>query len=124
MSSTTTEDPLLLRVRVDGPYGSAARVQWEDFATVLIVVGGSGVAFGLSVLDKMCKVLRDENQKFVSGRLGDPEQGGAAVHGEGQGTSFLNRLKSQPNVNTTRVRFVWLVREYCKSLTLNRETLA
>ncbi|CEH17886.1 Ferric reductase, NADH/NADPH oxidase and related proteins [Ceraceosorus bombacis] len=43
-----------IRALVDGPYGSSARVNWEENGTVLIICGGSGVSFGMSVLEHLC----------------------------------------------------------------------
>lgn len=50
-------EPVLIRAGVDGPMGSAARVPWLDFSTVLIIVGGSGVTFGLAMADYLCQVM-------------------------------------------------------------------
>jgi hypothetical protein len=43
--------PVYIRAKVDGPFGSAARVRWESYASVLLVCGGSGVSFGMGVLE-------------------------------------------------------------------------
>lgn len=50
-------DPVLVRAGVDGPMGSAGRVPWLDFSTVLIIVGGSGVTFGLAMAEYICQVM-------------------------------------------------------------------
>lgn len=81
---------LALRMFVDGPFGSSVRVPWQDHSTILIVVGGSGVTFGLSVLDHLCCILATVD------RAADTEKG---------------RLSS----NLQRIRFVWLVREFGKT---------
>jgi hypothetical protein len=81
----------LLRMFVDGPFGSSARARWGSHSTAVIVAGGSGVSFGLAVLEYICLCL--------AGR--DSEQLGGKPSGWG-GRGF----------RTTRVRFIWLVREF------------
>ena len=76
---------------VDGPFGSSSRARWGSHSTVLLVAGGSGVSFGISVLEYVCLC--------IAGR--DGEQLGGRSSGWGR-RGFL----------TTRVRFVWLVREF------------
>ncbi|KAI5833958.1 hypothetical protein K523DRAFT_331596 [Schizophyllum commune Tattone D] len=46
-----------VRMFVEGPFGSAVRAHWGRHATVVIVVGGVGVAYGLSVLAHVCEDL-------------------------------------------------------------------
>ncbi|KAG1827242.1 uncharacterized protein BJ212DRAFT_1443366 [Suillus subaureus] len=82
---------VLLRTYVDGPFGSSIRARWGNYSTVLIIAGGSGVSFGLSVLQYICMCLSGRDGKSLGGHPG----------GWGK-KSFL----------TKRVRFVWLVREY------------
>ncbi|OBZ75154.1 Respiratory burst oxidase D [Grifola frondosa] len=82
---------VLLRTCVDGPFGSSARADWGAYSTVVIVAGGSGVSFALSVLEYMCLCLAGRDGKYLGGRPG------------GFGTAGFK---------TTRVRFVWLVREF------------
>ncbi|KAG1753453.1 hypothetical protein EDB19DRAFT_1979473 [Suillus lakei] len=82
---------VLLRTYVDGPFGSSIRARWGNYSTVLIIAGGSGVSFGLSVLQYICLCLSGRDGRSLGGRPG----------GWGK-KSFLTR----------RVRFVWLVREY------------
>ena len=84
----------LLRMYVDGPFGSSSRARWGSHSTVLLVAGGSGVSFGISVLEYICLC--------IAGR--DGEQLGGRSSGWGR-RGFL----------TTRVRFVWLVREFGQS---------
>ncbi|PKI84974.1 hypothetical protein MVES1_001328 [Malassezia vespertilionis] len=77
-----------LRANVDGPYGTSSRIDWGAFASVFIVVGGSGVAFGISVLDYLCRqIARTLRGADVRGKFGRP---------------FLLR----------HVRFVWIMREF------------
>ncbi|RPD66223.1 hypothetical protein L226DRAFT_566683 [Lentinus tigrinus ALCF2SS1-7] len=82
---------VLLRACVDGPYGSSIRASWGSYSTVLIVAGGSGVSYALSVLQYICLCLAGRNGRFLGGQSG------------GYG---------HPNFKTARVRFVWLVREF------------
>jgi hypothetical protein len=84
---------VLMRMYVDGPFGSSVRARWGTHSTVLVVAGGSGVSYGLSVLEYMCMCLSGRDGKHLGGRPG----------GWGK-----NRF------TTSRVRFVWLVREFCE----------
>jgi hypothetical protein len=73
----------------DGHIGSAGRVRWDEYSTVIIVVGGSGVSFGTGTLEYVCRrmALRD--------LLGHLDQ---------------NEVKG--GCKTVRVRFVWIAREF------------
>lgn len=82
---------VVMRMFIDGPFGSAIRARWEDNATVVIFVAGSGVSFGLSILEYLCLCLAGRDGKHLGGRAGGWGQKGFA---------------------TRRVRFVWLIREY------------
>ncbi|KAI0831386.1 hypothetical protein BC628DRAFT_1353480 [Trametes gibbosa] len=82
---------VLLRACVDGPYGSSVRAAWKDYSSILIVAGGSGVSYALSILQFITLCLAGRNGRFLGGKSG------------GYG---------QPGFKTTRVRFVWLVREF------------
>lgn len=83
---------VLMRMYVDGPFGSSVRVRWGTHSTVLIIAGGSGVSFGLSVLQYICMCLAGRDGRQLGGRPGGWGKKG-----------FV----------TSRVRFVWLVREFC-----------
>ena len=85
---------VILRSMVDGPFGSAARTRWGRYSSVLIVAGGSGVSFGMSVLEYICLCIAGRDGKFLGGHPGG--------WGVGKKGSWV----------TQRVRFVWLVREY------------
>jgi len=76
--------PVHVRTWVDGPFGSSKRVRWNEFATILIICGGSGVSFGAAVCDHVCRLL---------------------AH---------NREIGSSKVKTQRVRFCWVVREYAE----------
>lgn len=82
---------VLLKVFVDGPFGSAIRARWGENSTAVIVAGGSGVSFGMSVLEYLCLCMAGRDGKFLGGRPG------------GWGRKGF-RLR--------RIRFVWLVREF------------
>ncbi|KAJ1309512.1 hypothetical protein OPQ81_006286 [Rhizoctonia solani] len=45
---------IMLRASVDGPFGSSIREDWTRYSAALLVAGGSGVAFALSVLEALC----------------------------------------------------------------------
>lgn len=49
--------PVHVRTWVDGPFGSATKVRWEDYSTIIIVCGGSGVSFGAAVCDYACQAM-------------------------------------------------------------------
>ena len=82
---------VLMRTRVDGPFGSAARAKWSEHSTVLLMVGGSGVSFGLSILEYICMSMAGRDGRALGARRG------------GYG---------MPGFKTQRVRFVWIVREF------------
>lgn len=89
----TTAPPrgVLIRACVDGPFGSSAGARWGDYSSVLLIAGGSGCSFGLSVLEYVCLCMAGRDGKTLGGYPG------------GYG---------KPGYKTTRVRFVWLVREF------------
>lgn len=82
---------VVLRTFVDGPFGSSIRARWGDYSTAMIITGGSGVSFGLSVLQYLCLCLSGRDGRHLGGRPGGFGHKGFAMR---------------------RVRFVWLVREY------------
>ncbi|WFC97571.1 hypothetical protein MYAM1_000286 [Malassezia yamatoensis] len=77
-----------LRAIVDGPYGSSGRIDWGAYQSAVIICGGSGVSYGISVLDHLCRdiarVLRGEDVRGKFGR---------AFH-------------------LRRICFVWIMREF------------
>lgn len=85
------ERGVLMRGYVDGPFGSAARAKWSDHSTVLLIAGGSGVSFALSVLEYMCMCMAGRDGRELGGHPG----------------GFSKR-----NFKTQRVRFVWILREF------------
>jgi len=79
---------VLLRTFVEGPFGSIARTDWIEYSSVLLVAGGSGVSFGLSLLVYLCLCMSGRDSRYLGG-------------------------PSKPFSRVSRVRFVWLAREFC-----------
>lgn len=77
-----------MRTLVDGPFGGTSRIDWGAYATCVIVCGGSGVTFGLSILEDLC------------GKIALIRQGHKV-------TSMWGRP-----FHTRRIRFVWIMRDY------------
>ena len=86
---------VLLRAFVDGPFGSSIRAHWGNHSTVMIITGGTGITFGASILEYLALCISGRDGQMLGGR-----PGGWGAQG------FM----------TTRVRFVWLVRDFCKLL--------
>lgn len=86
---------VLLRAFIDGPFGSSIRAHWGNHSTVMIITGGTGITFGASILEYLALCISGRDGEQLGGR-----PGGWGAQG------FM----------TTRVRFVWLVREFCKPL--------
>ncbi|KAH9946045.1 uncharacterized protein BXZ73DRAFT_86249 [Epithele typhae] len=61
---------VLLRTLVDGPYGSSVRASWHMYSSVLIVAGGSGVSYALSVLQYLCLCMAGRDGQFLGGHKG------------------------------------------------------
>ena len=78
-----------LRALVSAPLGSAARADWESYETLLIVSGGTGITFGMAVLEYACRRMA---------------RAGAVAAGE-----------KDDKFKMKRVRFVWILREFGKS---------
>lgn len=89
--------PVLYRVWVDGPHGSASRANPGNHESVVIVCGGTGVSFGISILNYLCRAMSNRTS-------------GVKWHGFRSGR-FV----------TQRVRFVWIVREFGKSFAAHPE---
>lgn len=85
---------VLMKAYVDGPFGSAARARWGEYSTVLLMAGGSGVSFALSILEYLCMCIAGRDGRELGGRPG------------GYG---------KPGFRTQRIRFVWIVREFGKA---------
>lgn len=59
MSIIPEAKPVHIRARIEGPMGSAGRVAWTDYTNVLMVCGGSGVTFGLAMIDYLSSVMSE-----------------------------------------------------------------
>lgn len=88
LDTKVPDSGVLLRMNVDGPFGSAGRVRWGSYSSAVIVVGGSGVSYGLSILEHLCRLIVQRKRRA--------EREEWEVMGDG----------------ITRVKFVWIVREY------------
>ena len=101
-SKTTqiSSDPggILLRVQTHLPAGSSARIRWDDHSTVVLVAAGTGITYILSVLEHLCCELATKNAAL---RDGEPSL--ARRHRESKRPTHVNRI-----------RFVWILREYCE----------
>jgi hypothetical protein len=62
--------------------GSAARVEWGAYESLTIIAGGTGITFGISVLENAC--------------------------------TRMVRKHQESKWKTSRVRFVWILKEFCK----------
>ncbi|KAJ3564295.1 hypothetical protein NP233_g8393 [Leucocoprinus birnbaumii] len=78
----------LFRTNVDGPFGSAARVKWNTYTSAVIIVGGSGVSYGVSVLDHLCQLIRRRKARLQQSQMGPT---GSMM---------------------ARARFVWIIQEF------------
>lgn len=88
----------LLKAELDGPFGSVSRTRWGNYSTMIIICGGSGVSFGVSVLEFLCQCMIGQNPSSLGSRPG------------GLGYSHFR---------TRRIRFIWLVREYGMTIFLH-----
>ncbi|KAL8278190.1 hypothetical protein RQP46_009363 [Phenoliferia psychrophenolica] len=75
-----------LRALISSPLGSSVRVRWEQFESLLIICGGTGITFGIAVLEHACRRMARRNAAKKSG--------------------------AKDNYKTTRVRLVWILREH------------
>lgn len=80
---------VLLRAWVDGPFGSPARTDWGMYSTAVIVCGGSGASFAVSILEYICLCMAGRDGWSLGGTVG--------------------RKRS---FSTQRVRFVWILRDF------------
>ncbi|KAK0553388.1 hypothetical protein OC846_002548 [Tilletia horrida] len=91
-----------IRALVDGPYGSTGRIHWGAHSTVMIICGGSGISFGLSVLEDLCTSMVEQVE-----RQGRGEDGGFTSTAASSASS-----KDRRAFLTRRIRFVWILREF------------
>ncbi|KAI5480795.1 ferric reductase transmembrane component 2 precursor [Pseudohyphozyma bogoriensis] len=59
-----------VRALVSLPMGSAGRVTWDDYESVLIICGGTGVTFGTAVLEYACRRLARQTTTARGGGAG------------------------------------------------------
>lgn len=85
-SGARQEEGVTVRALVSWPMGSAGRVHWGAYESLTIICGGTGISFGISVLENACRRMVRRDQQ------GDAKW------------------------KTTRVRFVWIMREYGASI--------
>lgn len=61
--------PVYIRTKLEGPHGSSGRVRWREFSTVLIICGGSGVSYGLSIVDHIARTMANFEQDHETRRV-------------------------------------------------------
>jgi FAD-binding domain len=91
MGTTLPTTGVLLKAWVDGPFGSPARIDWSSYSAAMIVSGGSGVSFGISVLEYLCLCMAGRNGRSLGGNVG--------------------RSEAFP---MQRIRFIWILRDFGK----------
>ena len=57
-----------MRAIVSRPMGSTARTDFDQFESILIIVGGTGISFGMSILEYAC--ARMESSRGMGEREG------------------------------------------------------
>jgi len=82
---------VLLKAWVDGPFGSPVRTDWGLYSTAVIVCGGSGASFAISILEYLCLCM--------AGR---------------DGRSLGGTMYPKNYFSTQRIRFVWILRDFGK----------
>jgi hypothetical protein len=91
MGTTLPTTGVLLKAWVDGPFGSPARIDWSSYSAAMIVSGGSGVSFGISVLEYLCLCMAGRNGRSLGGNVGRSEV-----------------------FPMQRIRFIWILRDFGK----------
>jgi hypothetical protein len=79
---------ILMRCQISRPLGSSGRVGWDSLDSLVIVCGGSGISFGIAALEETCFKICTR--------------------------SHVKANKGVSKSNITRVRLVWIFREYGK----------
>ncbi|KAK1236540.1 hypothetical protein PQX77_000233 [Marasmius sp. AFHP31] len=82
---------VLLKMFVEGPFGSSSGARWGNYSTVVIFAAGSGVSFALSILQFVTLCLAGRDGRNLGGHAGSWGSKG---------------------YKTQRVRFIWLIKEY------------
>ncbi|KAI9466334.1 hypothetical protein BJY52DRAFT_1241376 [Lactarius psammicola] len=78
---------VLLRAWVDGPFGSPVRTNWGLYSSAVIISGGSGVSFGISVLEFLCLCMAGRDGRYLGGKVGK-----------------VSAMR--------RIRFIWILRDF------------
>jgi FAD-binding domain/Ferric reductase NAD binding domain len=86
---------ILLKAWVDGPFGSPVRTNWSGYSTAVIVSGGSGASFAISVLEYLCLCMAGRDGRSLGGTMGRRD-------------SFSMR----------RIRFIWILRDFGELLSV------
>lgn len=45
---------VLMRCQISQPFGSSSRIGWMGFENVIVICGGSGISFGIGLLEELC----------------------------------------------------------------------
>jgi FAD-binding domain/Ferric reductase NAD binding domain len=99
VGTTSPATGVLLKAWVDGPFGSPARVNWSLYSTAMIVSGGSGVSFGISVLEYLCLCMSGRNGRYLGGNVG--------------------RSKA---FSVRRIRFIWILRDFGELMSVGMQS--
>ena len=78
---------VLLRAWVDGPFGSPERTDWSLYSSAVVICGGSGVSFGVSVLEFLCLCMAGRDGRYLGGNVGK-----------------VSAIR--------RIRFIWILRDF------------
>lgn len=62
-------NPVYIRTKLEGPHGSSGRMRWREFSTVLVICGGSGVSYGLSIIDHIARGMANFEQNHETRRV-------------------------------------------------------
>ncbi|KAH9079544.1 hypothetical protein EDB83DRAFT_2503959 [Lactarius deliciosus] len=84
---TLPSSGVLLRTWVDGPFGSPVRTNWGLYSSAVIISGGSGVSFGISVLEFLCLCMAGRDGRYLGGKVGK-----------------VSAMR--------RIRFIWILRDF------------
>ncbi|TFK29970.1 hypothetical protein FA15DRAFT_651534 [Coprinopsis marcescibilis] len=60
---------MIVRMYVEGPFGSSARVPWDRYRSVMVVVGGSGITFGLAIVGHLSRQFVDGDESLKVKRI-------------------------------------------------------
>ncbi len=85
--TTLPPSGVLLRAWVDGPFGSPVRTNWGLYSSAVIIAGGSGVSFGISILEFLCLCMAGRDGRYLGGKVGK-----------------VSAMR--------RIRFIWILRDF------------